>query len=114
MVHLLGLTLSREMFDRVAREMADYLSDYRVAVREFYRESILAGEIILEVVATPLLASRPAPEQFLADAFRTRLFVTSTRTLAAISASEAPITLLVKLVPPFPPEAKTVRLKKVR
>ena len=113
-VRSMGMVFHRDAFDRAARELGRYLLDYRATVRETYRGGA-SGEISLElnVVAAPLLASRPAPERFLAEEFSIRLFVTAGRTLAAVMEAGAPVTIRVVLVPPFPPETKIVRLRKV-
>mgnify|MGYP001569760668 CR=1 FL=1 len=112
-VKFMGTTLRREEFERVAKELEAYVLDYRATAREYLEDGRLAGEVRLDVVPTPQLSVLPDPEQFLASAFAERLYVTPTRTLADLVREGILPPLEVHLVTSFPPEAKTVKLKKL-
>lgn len=112
-VRLAGMTLVRTEFDRVMRELARYVIDYRATACERIAGGRVGGEIDLAVVPAAGLSLRRQREEFLSRAIADRLRVTPTRTFADLLRAGAPVSLRVRLVPPFPASAKVVRLRKI-
>jgi phenylacetate-coenzyme A ligase PaaK-like adenylate-forming protein len=109
-IKLVGATIRREEFDRVAALLVNYVDDYRAEVGEKLVGGKLKGDIVLRIFSrkgpgTPALAEEIALE------FSRAVFLTPTQTLADLVAKGLFLPLVVEFSPvPFPQKNKEIKL----
>lgn len=112
-IKISGALLMQQEFERVMKELKEYVVDFCGTVQERKVGIGFKGEIKLDIVSTPELKNHQYPEQFISEQIAKKLFVTPTKTLDVLIKNETFLPLLVNLVSNIPIGYKDVKLKKI-
>jgi len=110
-IRLAGATLFQKEFDRVAKELAVYVADYRAVAKKVFAGRQLHGKITLSVVPRAALRGKNNPEAFISKEFARRLFLTATQTLEDLVKQGAFLPLSVLVAEEFQHQNKEMKLR---
>lgn len=113
-IKLCGAILTQKEFERVAGELRSLIIDFTGIAREvMVDEEHFKGEILLEIIPTPLLLKKRKKQMFLADEFSRRLFLTPTQTLSDLVKNDIFLPLRIVFKNELKKKIKDVKLKKI-
>lgn len=113
-IKMCGALLTQEEFERVFLELKEYINDFRVSAEEVVVEGTILGKISLDVIPSVKLSQLEYPEDFLAEEFSKRLFVTPTQTLYDLINKNSFLPVQVNLKTELPRGYKDVKIKMIR
>lgn len=110
-IKLEGAVFRQEEFERVAEELKEYVEDFRAELKSEFDERAFRGRVHLRIMPRPTLRQKSNPEEFLAEEFSKRLFISAGKNLEYFIRKGDFLPAIVSLVPtPFPAANKGIKL----
>jgi hypothetical protein len=112
-VKLSGGLLFQEEFERVARDMSEWVVDFRGTAEEVEIENQFKGKIHLEIIPTDSLKKRSDATDFCAREFMDKLLISAETRLVTAVEDGAFLPLTVSFASSFPASFKDIKMKRI-
>jgi hypothetical protein len=108
-----GALFFQKEFERVARELLEWVVDFRGTAEEVTENGQIKGKIHLQIIPTDSLRKRPDAADFCAREFMEKLFISAESRLADAVKDGGFLPLTVSFVVSFPHTHKDVKMKRI-